>query len=310
MDKTSNLLALWIEGTEARGETQKLETQKEVWMSLLKGLPTVIVVTVVASITSLIYGGGAGGEIASVASIMAFVGTSVLWALALMFTLRTDEKLVLLRENIDVMKKGEDKLRSEAKEMFLRYKATMMPVQIANPTHVIMNFDDLSISEGVVTKWRGAFTEDRQADMTFLNNDLVREMDELQRLSLSFVGDFNDFIAAIRGPFVSLAMSGIRDNERDDMRRVLAFALFRTQTDPAADQDLNRERYVEEVAKSSLSLAKELHVGSKIFADVAKVAKTEGVAEKARKAKSTHDSMIELFNRMMVEIRYQYSAES
>jgi len=187
MDKTSNLLALWIEGTEARGETQKLETQKEVWMSLLKGLPTVIVVTVVASITSLIYGGGVGGEIASIASIMAFVGTSVLWALALMFTLRTDEKLVLLRENIDVMKKGEDKLRSEAKEMFLRYKATMMPVQVANPTHVIMDFDDLSISEGVVTKWRRAFTEDRQADMTFLNNDLVREMDELQRLSLGSV---------------------------------------------------------------------------------------------------------------------------
>jgi len=308
--EASNLLVLGVESFEARTQMQNLETQKEIWMSLLKGLPTVIIVTVVAAVTSLVYGGGEGGRIASNAAIMAFIGTSALWGFALVFTMRADEKLVPLREEIDLIKKGEDRLRSEAKEMFLRYKSGMMPGQIVNLNYGTLDYGNLSITPGIVVRWRENLTEERQDDMDWMNHNLVSEMDNLQSQSLKFANEFNDFVSTIRNPFLSLAMSGIKDTDKDEARRILAYALFQTLVQGPSGTDLDREYYVEQVARIRTSLAKELHEGSRIFADMTEIAKMEGVTDKARKAGIARGSVIELYNRIMVEIRYQYSAES
>jgi hypothetical protein len=308
--EASNLLVLGTESFEARTQMQNLETHKEVWMSLLKGLPTIIIVTVVAAVTSLVYGGGEGGRIASIAAIMAFICTFALWGLALLFTMRADEKLVPLREKIDLLAKGEDRLRSEAKEMFLRYKSRMMPEQIVNLNQGTLDYGNLSITPGMIVQWRGNFTEERQADMDWINHNLVSEIDGLQSLSLKFVNEFNDFVSTIRNPFLSLTMSGIKDTDKDEARRILAYALFQTLAQGPSGTDLSREYYVEQVARIRTSLAKELHEGSRIFDDVAKIAKIGGVADKARKASIARESVVELYNRIMVEIRYQYSAES
>jgi hypothetical protein len=310
MEQASNLAKLDVELFQAKKQIQDLETQKEVWMSLLKGLPTVIVVTVVATVTSLIYTGDGGSQIAISASIMAFIGTSVLWAFSLAFTMRADDKLVKLKDESKTIERKEEKLRAEAKDMFLRYKGSMMPGQIMNPSYGILDFDNLTITTGLVTDWRKNFTPERQADMEYLDSNLTQNMDLLRDVSLQFVSEFNEFIVAIRGGVSSLPMSGIKDTDQNQARQILIFAMYQSMTTIESSPALDREDYAAEVAKIRLSLAKELHQGSSLFEAIRSMALSETIIDKAWKAKETHDGAIELFSRMTAEFKYEYSAET
>jgi hypothetical protein len=309
MEQTSNLARLEIQSLEAKRQIQDLETQREVWMSMLKGLPTVIVVTVVAAVTSLIYEGGAGSRIAVTASTIAFVGTLALWASSLAFTMSADKKLVTLRDKSEALRRKEEKLRTEAKDMLLRYKGSMTPGQIINLSYGALDYDNLTLTTGYVTDWRMIFTKERQEDMEHLNSNLIQNMDLLRDLSLQFVGKFNDFIVAIRDAVSSLPMSGIKHTDQNESRRILIFAMYQRITVTESNLTFDREPYAGEVARIRFALAEELHEGSRLFDAIRNMALNVNVRDKVRAAKEARESVIELFNRMMAEFKYEYSAE-
>ena len=226
MDETSNLAIFETRSLETKKQVQDLETQKEVWVSLLKGLPTVIIVTVVAVVTSLIYVGNSGSHIAVSASVMTFIGTSALWICALIFTTSADKRIVKLRGESETLKREEDRLRSEAREMFVRYKSTVMTNPVITPNYGNLDVDNFTINPGSVTDWRSTLTPGRQADMEHLNSILVREMDQLRDLSKEFVVRFNQYVQATRDDVNELPMRGLEEYVQKDTERMLIFAIY------------------------------------------------------------------------------------
>jgi hypothetical protein len=311
MGQTSNLASLEIQSLASKKQIQDYETQKEVWMSLLKGLPTVIVVTIVAVVTSLIYGGNSGSRIALTGSFMVFVCIAALWLFALIITTKADKRLVELREKSESLKRKEDKLRTEAKEMFLKYKNTMMTNQAITPSYGMLDTDSSTMNPGQIIDWRTLLTKDRQLDMEHLNPDLVQKMDQLHDISEEFESKFNEYAVTVRMELLDLSFVGIEDYNQKDVRRMLVYGTYSyiVGSFPKIPEEFIIHFLLRLVPQLEWSLSR-LPNRPVIEARIQKLTESDALKELAQEAHNVHESVVELYNRMMVELRYEYSAET
>jgi hypothetical protein len=295
-------------------EIQSMNTHREVWLSLLKALPTVIIVTAVALMTSVVYSTGDSslGGIAVRVSLITFLSTSFLWALALAAVWGSDKAVVDKQRDADTIRAKNERLRATAQEMFVRYK-NWMPGGLMRVRAGNLRFDD-GILEAPVTDWRTMISPIRQKDMEYLDKNLVDEMDRLLRVSKSFIDAFNEFAAIAFEIAKTVEGQGINENDLRELPRSVVYALYRFNVE--ADLDVDSGGPLEERFYRILREECRPYLSDKITWDIVRIKnlqKALGTQQFKQKAKGTStalENLIALYNKILVEIRYKYSAET
>lgn len=292
-------------------EIQALSTQREVWLSLLKALPTVIIVTSVALMTTLVYatGGSPLGDLGVRVSMVTFLSTSVLWVAALGAVWKSDKVLIEKKGMADRLRSKNERLRATAQEMFVRYK-NWMPNGLLQVRAGNLRFEDGGLEPGTVIDWRAQISPTRQRDMEYLDKGLVEEIDLLLVLSRSFIAAFNEFTYAAFEPAKGIASSQLEKTNSGEYLRCAIYAIYRYHIEHDGDAP-NRDEL-------SDMLFHEL--GSRMGDDrlvvlspdkvLQQVLESSDFREKARKAHQIQQELIGLHSKILIEIRYKYSAET
>jgi hypothetical protein len=245
---------------------------------------------------------------------MTFIGTSALWICALIFTTSADKRIVKLRGESETLKREDDRLRSEAREMFVRYKSTVMTNPVITPNYGNLDVDNFTINPGSVTDWRSTLTPGRQADMEHLNSILVREMDQLRDLSKEFVVRFNQYVQATRDDVNELPMRGLEEYVQKDTERMLIFAIYayHSRSLPPERREYDYGSLLSQNPTMQYNLARILtgDPQADFQTKIRQVVEKGTLLDLVRSAVEKHDSVTELYNRMMVKLRYEYSAET
>ncbi|TFH08771.1 MAG: hypothetical protein E4H14_05760 [Candidatus Thorarchaeota archaeon] len=293
-------------------QIQKMRTHRDVWISLMKSLPTVIIVTVVAFMTSAVYASAdeALGEPVTIITGVTFSCVLLLWLSALVAVNWSDKKIVERQKTVTRLGNENERLRATAQEMFVKYKNSMMPTWVVQFKADSISWQDGQVRLDMVTNWRELITSSRQEDMRHLDGKLVDDMDRLVILSMTFIMDFNDFAVLAFEAARGLQFKGIQEHEEGELTQSAILAMYRyhTELNEEASKKQFLFRLLREVSRPSLS--------SRIKKDTIDISSlgtalaSKEFRMKASIALKTHAEFDELYSRILVRIRYMYSAET
>ncbi|MEW5748050.1 MAG: hypothetical protein AB1793_04595 [Candidatus Thermoplasmatota archaeon] len=296
---------------QSNQDIQDLETHREIWMSLLKGLPTVIIVVLVALLTSLAYApeGEPFRQIAVVASALTFFSMIMLWCSALWCTLSADRKAVSLRNRASVLRQEDGKLSAAAQEAFVKYKTSMMPSTVVRIRAGNLRFEDGKIPEGLVTAWRKHITPDRQKDMQYLDGNLVNMMDELEKESVSFIRNFNDFATEAYEIAKGVDVERTKPDDQTEIVRSVVFTMYKHLTEHQS-QSPQKDYFNTLIWGGDRPFVISNLDGKKIrVPGLVTALHSEELRGKALAASAYLESASNLYDRILVDLRYKYSAE-